>query len=653
MGERGGRQLRILVFALSAVVLAATAIVAETRVALVVGNAAYANLEPLKNPTADAADIAEALRRLGFAVTLGTDLDREGMLAAISGFERAAAKADVSLFYYAGHGFQIDALNYLLPVDAELDDPEDVPRWAVPLDEVTSGLTSADAIRLIFLDACRNNPLRGHGDRPSTAPQDGLARVGDAAGFLYVFATQPDNVAYDGIGRNSYFASALLGHIETPGQDVASTLIGVRRDVLAATGGKQIPWENSSLTREFAFAPGDEGAPVETLLWQVAATAQDTSLMRIYRDRFPEGAHAADVSAFLDGAEGGNAARDLAEPTAPGLADTLWEVARRLRLRPLVEAYLARDPAGRHAGDARRMLVELPAAEDPAVAPELACERLATHPRDATANVAGVPFSNLQRNPAAAVEACSRAAAAHPDMPHYTALLARATAAAGDRGGAARLYRDAADRGDLRAMVSLGLSLEAGDGVARDPAGALDWYERAADGGSPDGAINLAVALMEGKTVPRDAGRGLALLDQAAAAGSAIATYNLGVLALRGVAPGGEPEALARFRRAIQLGEPQGNIAAAILVDQGRNVPRDPATAAGLLLAGVASDSGEARAKLLGRPLAWSPDTIRAMQVRLAKDGLYDGALDGRIGPRFHAALRAWRTGGFLAGANG
>ncbi|HET9070144.1 MAG TPA: caspase family protein, partial [Amaricoccus sp.] len=596
----------------------ATAAAAETRVALVIGNGAYENLEPLNNPVNDASDISDSLEGLGFEVMHGTNLSRDGMIALIGDFLDAASTADVSLFYYAGHGFQIDGLNYLVPVDARLKSREDISERTIRLDQITDELAGSPGIHLVFLDACRNNPLST--SAPSLgAARDGLARVGDAAGFLFAFATQPDNVAYDGVGRNSFFAQALLGHLNTPGQDIASTMIAVRRDVLAATGGNQVPWENSSLTRQFEFAPGDGGAAPETLLWQVAATARDPALMRIYLDRYPDGPHVADVQAFLDDEDldlppsiDTSAARDLPPPSeSAALSESLWEVARRTRLRPLVEAYVQHNPDGTHVEEARRMLADLPRPDDPNAAPELVCERLATHDRDGTANVAGVPMPRLREHAAAAVEACSAAAAANPEMPHYTALLARAEYAAGDREAAIGLYRDAADRGDLRAMTSLGLLVQSGEGVPKDLAAAAALYGRAADGGLPDGAINLAVMLISGEGVAPDVGRAAALLERASADGSAIATYNLGVLAERGVS-GDDADAIRYFTAAAALGEPRGYLPAGFLLDQGRGQARDPESAADLLLRGVASDSGEAYQQLTRNGAGWSPETIRA-----------------------------------------
>ena len=224
---------------------------AESRVALVIGNGGYRSVVQLANPPNDARDVAGALKSLGFRVTLGVDLDQAQMERAIGDFALSAASADVSLFYYGGHGLQVAAHNYLVPVDAEVRSADDIDKRMIHLDSVLDDLAKGRGLHLVFLDACRNNPFKDFNLASGAA---GLARVGDAAGFLIAFATQPDNVAYDGGGRNSPFARALLGHVATPGVDVSSMMIGVRRDVIAATGGAQIPWENSSLTRQFYFA---------------------------------------------------------------------------------------------------------------------------------------------------------------------------------------------------------------------------------------------------------------------------------------------------------------------------------------------------------------------------------------------------------------
>ena len=642
--------LRILRLCVLLLVIAAPA-AAETRLALVIGNADYPTLGALRNPVNDATDIADALEALDFEVIRGFDLDRERMTELVTKFLQAARTSDVTLFYYAGHGFQIDDQNYLVPTDASFSSREDIGRETIKLADITEGL-EGNGIHFVILDACRNNPLAALLGDDGGGLRDGLARVGDAAGFLFAFATQPNNVAYDGLGRNSYFTGAILSHIYTQGQDISSMMIDVRKDVLAATGGRQVPWENSSLTRQFYFRPGEPAASPETMLWQVAGKAQDPALMRIYLDRYPEGAHAADAERELEkitlaalSDNPNQAARDL-PPAGDAVAveDQIWDIARRTRARALVEVYLRQNPAGRHADEARRLLALLPGDD---LSPGPLCERLATHPRDATANVAGVPLVRLAQNAEAAIEACRKATELQPEMPHYTALLARALSAAGRKEEAVALYRDAAARGDLRAMVSLGLITETGDGVPADLGRALALYARAAEAGSADGAINLAVALINGVGIGRDVPRAVTLLREASEAGSAIATYNLGVLAQDGVA--GDPaEALAYFRRAAELGEPRAYLAAAVLLDEGRGVAADSSAAAEMLLNGAAADYGEALSELTENAENWSPATIKAVQSRLLDAGLYDGALDGLSGSRLEAALTRWRNGGFL-----
>jgi hypothetical protein len=396
-------------------------------VALVIGEGFYRSVPELANPPNDARDVADALKALGFAVTLGVDLDQARMQRAIDDFARSAATADVSLFYYGGHGLQVAAHNYLIPVDAELRSVDDIDKRTIRLDSVLEGLAKANGIHLVFLDACRNNPLK---DLNVALRASGLARVGDAAGFLIAFATQPDNVAYDGAGRNSPFARALLGHVAAPGIDVSSMMIAVRRDVIAATGGAQIPWENSSLTRQFYFAGESAGdSSPEGLLWRLAGGERDPALLSIYLERYPDGAHVADVRTLLG--EIGPSAKPSAPSARADVEDLLWRLALSGRESRLLELYLARYPAGAHAREAQALLTSLEDAESAADDPGLVCERLATHPHDETASTPGVELPALRADAAAAIGVCAQAAAAHPEIAHYTALLARAEAAAG------------------------------------------------------------------------------------------------------------------------------------------------------------------------------------------------------------------------------
>ncbi|WP_370158449.1 tetratricopeptide repeat protein, partial [Salipiger bermudensis] len=252
------------------------------------------------------------------------------------------------------------------------------------------------------------------------------------------------------------------------------------------------------------------------------------------------------------------------------------------------------------------------------------------------------------QNAVAAIRACSAAAIQSPELSHYVALLARATAASGDLARAIDLYLSAAERGDLRAMVSLAQLKENGTGMAQDIPGAMRLYERAAEGGSQDAMINLAITLFEGKLLPQDADRAIALLKRAAAEGAPKAAFNLGVLAQDG-ALGDPAEALDYFRRAARDGEAQGYLAAAILLDEGRGVARDPSAAADALLRGVAEDDGTVLTQLTRNSADWTRETLSAVQARLAQAGFYASAIDGLPGPNFTAALTKWRNGGFDA----
>ncbi|WP_297777836.1 caspase family protein [uncultured Roseovarius sp.] len=617
-------------------VLTATGGLAETRLAFVVGNSAYANVSPLDNPINDALDVSVALEGLGFDVILGSDTHMEEMREGTAIFAERAATADVVLFYYAGHGFQVSGQNYLVPVDADLQSVDDLGEQTVALTDVLTAMQKSDGLKLVFLDACRDNPFG-----VELRVESGLARVSTAADFMFVYATQPDNVAYDGTGRNSFFTEAVLSHIYTPGQDIQDLMISVRRDVLSATGGRQIPWENSSLTQSFRFDNSPVTASEETMLWQVAASEQDPNLMQLYAERYPQGAHVDDVLAFL---QTGTQTRTLGIRNAEAEADRLWQLARRSRMRPLLEYYLDRYPNGADVAEAQRLLTLIPPQEDST--PGGVCERLATHPRDATAVHSGMPFDRLQQSALTAIQACAAASAQFPELPHYTALYARAVAASGDIERAVTLYKSAADRGDLRAMVSLAQLTESGNGLPQDPEAALALYQRAAEGGSPDAMINLAIILFEGQMAPKDEERAIELLRAAAKSGSPKAVFNLGVLAQDGVvdAPG---EALKYFRRAADEGETEGYRAAAILLDEGRGVQKDPDEAANLLLRGVASDRGALLAQLTEATDQWSDDTIRAVQSRLKAAGFYAAAVDGLPGPSFTAALHRWRDGGF------
>lgn len=235
---------------------------AEVRVALVVGNGDYAHTTQLTNPLNDARDMTRALKAHGFDIVEAIDADKAKFDLAIRSFAGRLSNADVALFFYAGHGLQVGLQNHLVPIDAKLGSERDLEFETVKLESILrqmeidrDGKTS-----IVLLDACRDNPLsrnlaRSMGTR-STAIGRGLASAPAGLGTFIAYATQPGNVALDGQGRNSPFTAAVVKHLPTPGRNLPALLIEVRKDVVAATNGQQVPWDHSAMTADFFFKPG-------------------------------------------------------------------------------------------------------------------------------------------------------------------------------------------------------------------------------------------------------------------------------------------------------------------------------------------------------------------------------------------------------------
>jgi hypothetical protein len=334
---------RIIVFVCALMALwPSSAAQADKRVALVVGNSAYQNTSELRNPSNDAADVTAALKRLGFKVTDGRDLDKRAMERAIRQFGLSLEGADVALFFYAGHGIQVGGQNHLIPVDARLASEGDVDFETLPLSLVLKQMEREAKTSLVLLDACRDNPLarnlaRTMGTRAITIGT-GLAEVKTGIGTLIGFSTQPGNVAADGIGRNSPYAGALLKHIESSGKDVSGILVDVRNDVLRATNGTQVPWEHTSLTGQVYFrdapAPPPEPAhavpaspsgrnydkEMEIVFWNAVKDSKSPALLKAYLDRFPNGTFAGLARVYMEEADKGGRAAAAPDTGSTGSA---------------------------------------------------------------------------------------------------------------------------------------------------------------------------------------------------------------------------------------------------------------------------------------------------------------------------------------------
>ena len=288
--------MRILI-AVLLLVTWATGASAERSVALVIGNGAYETVSPLDNPATDAAAMAAALERLGFAVIHATDLSQDGMRKAVGTFSQALEGADTALFYYAGHGMQLSGRNFLIPTDAVLNSETDVALSTIPLDVILAQMDRAAKTRIVFLDACRNNPFEARltrqlgSTRSASVLGNGLAPIETEGGTFVGFATDPGAVAYDGDGAHSPFTAALLKHIEAPGLEINAMMTRVRADVYAQTQRLQRPWSSSSLLKEVFLAPE---APVsdnvaDAQAFEAAQAANTPDSYRAYLDAYPQG----------------------------------------------------------------------------------------------------------------------------------------------------------------------------------------------------------------------------------------------------------------------------------------------------------------------------------------------------------------------------
>jgi uncharacterized caspase-like protein len=233
------------------------------RIALVVGNAHYASVGPLRNPENDARDMCASLTQLGFQTQCVVDVpNKREFKQAIRNFTASLGKGTAGLFYYAGHGLQVDGENYLVPTQAELKVRADIDDESLNLKYLMAELDQAgNGFNIVILDACRNNPWSGS----FRAVGRGLAATTDTpAGTLVVYATAANDLAQDGTGRNGVFTRSLLSHLPKPGLSIEEMIkhvtIDVQQDSFGRTGMRQTPFVYSSFTGEFCFAGCDAPA---------------------------------------------------------------------------------------------------------------------------------------------------------------------------------------------------------------------------------------------------------------------------------------------------------------------------------------------------------------------------------------------------------
>jgi peptidoglycan hydrolase-like protein with peptidoglycan-binding domain len=306
-----------VILSLICMALSVNAAKADRRVAFVVGNGAYKNVAQLPNPPIDAKAMASTLRNVGFEVIEGSNLTRDKMTEKLLDFGKKAQGADVAVFYYAGHGIAISGTNYLLPIDADIKSEMDVKLGAAINIDLTLDQTMGDAkVKLVFLDACRDNPfaakIKSNSATRSVNVQTGLAEMKSGEGTLIAFATGPGQTALDGQeGSNSPFTRALIAHITQPGVEIQQAMTSVRAQVNEETSKGQLPWGHTNLigavylnpagtptaaaggapaqSGPAAVASNSGGNDVEVEFWRSVKESNKPEELNAYLSAYPNG----------------------------------------------------------------------------------------------------------------------------------------------------------------------------------------------------------------------------------------------------------------------------------------------------------------------------------------------------------------------------
>ena len=600
---------------------AAVPSLAEKRIALVIGNGKYIR-DPLPNPPRDAALIARTLEGVDFDVIRVLDADRKAMQTALVEFGRKLAAADsVGLFYYAGHGVQVNGENYLLPVDVDIRTEAEVLLQGVNLNEILLTLRPQNSrLAVAVLDACRNNPFVGL----TRGLRRGLAPVTAPSGTLIAFSTAPGEVALDGDGDNSPYTAALARSIPTPGLTIEEVFKRTRQQVMQATGRTQVPWEHSSLVGRFAFVPESNASPDRRDA--IAGAAPDIRLAEVSAwERIKDSSNADDFKAFISEYPSGAfvelAHYKLKQHDSRRNTWTWW-------LPSVVTASLPRDVA------------------------RVEAEEL--YARALRFEAEGSKPADLEHARALYRAAAEKGLA--PAMHRLARLIeseARATRKAGGRksqyerqlAAAAAWYRKAADQSHPAAQRALGALREFGEGVPRDLVEALRLYRLAAEAGDAGGMTSLAFLYASGKGVARDTAAARRWYLRAAKAGSPRAMFNLAIMlmSLDG-GPVDIPQAAKWLATAAETGHAGAMRQLAVFYDEGRGLDRNTTSAAMYLLKAYAAGDIDAKSDLFEHNRRLSRSTRRAIQRQLQSDGLYQGAIHGVFNASTRRALTRYRT---------
>lgn len=296
-----GLRLRFVLPALIALI-ASMSVAHAARIALVIGNSSYEAVAPLPNPTRDADAIAESLKRLGFEVSVGRDTRKATLEGLLADFSEKAAQAEMAVVFYAGHGIEVGGENYLIPVDAKLKSDTRIKFEAVSLNDILSAIEGGNGIKLVLLDACRNNPFiaKMEGTRTRSIGR-GLAKVEAADGIYISYSAAAGTTASDGEGEHSPYTEALLSTIEEPGLELNFLFRKVARVVKQKTNGAQTPFEYGRLPDvniylkppvEQAVQPARDTCSAAAAHWTAIEDKKSPALFKAHLEHFGQCAFA-------------------------------------------------------------------------------------------------------------------------------------------------------------------------------------------------------------------------------------------------------------------------------------------------------------------------------------------------------------------------
>lgn len=627
------RSFVILVVAVLA--FAPTDVLAAKRVALLIGNEKYVATSQLNNPANDVELMKASFEEAGFdSVTTVHDVGRQAMVKALRDFEDLATGADVAIVYYSGHGMEMNGQNFLLPTDVKLQTDKDIEDEAVGLDRVQRSLEGATKLKLVILDACRNNPFEQSMTRSisTRAVSRGLARVEpESADLLVAFASKAGTVALDGEGKNSPFATALAKYLTEPGVDVRIALGKVRDEVVSVTNRGQEPFVYGSLGGAQIFlnikevnisitnngeqlSPNSQSAAAAD--WQNIRDLADKDLIAAFLAK-----HGSDpVYKML--AEKKLKLLSEAEQTSSVTPDEIaWDALKQSTDAAALTRFLERYPDSKHKAEAEQQIAALEpqkglnisqTGKDTQASRD--CYLLAGEPQSMPGFV-GVNF--LKLDSARALTACAQAVNENPDDMMLVNMLGRAQDAGRDYIEARRNYQKAADGGNMYALTNLAwfsvygtdgavdvdqgkrmfeqaakagnaygqaslgwLYREGYGGIAQDYEEAARWYQLAADQGYANAMATVAWFYREGLGLSKDLAQSLAWYKKAAEGGDVNAMSSLGWAYQNGLGTEQDyVEAKTWYEKAANVGDSYSMALLGWFYDVGTGVAQDYAQA--------------------------------------------------------------------------